>query len=102
MEGRWKRRGESKSIRSAEEKKQKNVGIQFFLTSLRFFIHASHGKTRDLTFFGFCFFLFSFFYFGFDFDFGFLFLIFFCSQLSHFVPIYPVRPEHTKKIGTWE
>jgi hypothetical protein len=46
--------------------------------------------------------------------FGFLFLIFscshlflfcshlFCSQLFHFVPIYPVRSEQTKKIGTWE
>jgi len=91
------------------------VGVKIFLASLRFFVHASHGKTRDLTFFGFCFFVF-FFYFGFDFDFdfGFLFLIFFCSQLflfcsqlfcsqlSHFVPIYPVRSEQTKKFGTWE
>ena len=44
-----------------------------------------------------------------DFGFGFLFLIFscshlflFCSQLSHFVPIYRVRSEQTKKIGTRE
>jgi len=82
-------------------KKQKNVGVKIFLASLRFFVHASHGKTRDLTFFGFCFFVF-FFYFGFDFDFGFLFLIFFRSQLFYFVPIYRVRPEQTKKIGTRE
>jgi hypothetical protein len=88
------------------EEAKKNVGVKIFLASLRFFVHASHGKTRDLTFFGFCFFLFSFFYFGFDFDFdfdfGFLFLIFFRSQLFYFVPIYRVRPEQTKKIGTRE
>jgi hypothetical protein len=42
------------------EEAKKNVGVKIFLASLRFFVHASHGKTRDLTFFGFCFFCFLF------------------------------------------
>ena len=47
------------------------MGVKIFLASLRFFVHASHGKTRDLTFFGFCFFCFLFFILDLDLDFYF-------------------------------
>lgn len=80
---------EGKSIRSAKEKTQKNVGVKIFLASLRFFVHASHGKKDDLFFLTLFLHLVSFFLIS---SYAFLFLMrkISCSLWAN------------KNIGTWE
>jgi hypothetical protein len=86
----------SKSIRSAEEKKQKKCGYPVFPCEPQIFYPCLAWKNKGLDFFWILFFVsFLILILILILDFGFLFLIFFCSQLflfrsqlSHFVPSY--------------